>query len=1207
MSVASLTVVEYSRRFDCSSNVEPLESEPTTRANASQHCRHYILFYLIQYSRLAILRKISISEISLSLSLLCVTCGYLPNSSAQPIVVKPAIAQLSIAEHVEYYEDSSESLTITEVLAPNFGVNFIPHNREILHFGITGSAYWIRFQLDWSDAGDNPSRILEFGPPKLVGGVVRGGIELFIVDDNGALASAYTLGTQVSNRELKTFNRGFALRIDPDFGSQFYLRVSSARPLRLPISLWDEESFRQEAMIANAILGLEYGILLAMIFYNLFLLFSTREVSYLYYVITIATQTAFIFLDSKNLRYLLDELYSSNWYVDMSERLIYPLLAITALMFQRSLLRIWEHNIKLDNTVKLLVAGFGLVVLLAFVPNEKAFQYLFIFLLILAIPLSFYNNVDAIRRGNVTAIVHMGAVSVFLAGTFVLLLLQLWPSFPNNALTNGAFHAGLIAQAMLLSLCLAFRYNQIKQEKGDAQHLAITNLVRAEQIKDDLLANVSHELRTPLYGINGLAETALIELRNDTQDVKLITQNLELIQASGDRLTKLVNDLLDFSSAKDDATYVKFRPVDMQSLILLVMAVCKPLIGDKNVELRTEIDADLPLVAGDEDRLQQILVNLTSNAIKFTYSGEVVISAELAEDYNVTVKVRDTGIGIHKTDHDTIFKSFEKLPSQHMNAGGIGLGLPLAKRMVEMHRGELKLESELDLGSTFSFNLRVSLDQTRAIKSPSIHKKMIRRADYLEQANKEDDIPKLRSEQETTILVVDDDEINRVVMGQQLAEYNVIKCSNGLEALTAIEESKPDLVLLDLMMPGLNGYEVCQKLRQKYNQIELPIILVTAKNHLEDLTLGFKTGANDYLAKPFHNEELQSRVENQLRLSMLHKINEDNIRLRSQIETYAQADTELRSSRFRLQQVLESINTGFIAFELPGTIFSLNQRAAELLGTDRASVVNRNIDSLFSNSDINNEIRSAIAEWEVGEDDVGADAETSEHAISKNFNIEVVFPYNSGDKPSSKTIAFNSKLNLFGSDEGTGVLFLEDGEPLHKLSNSEIVKDTVELVSFLGQAQQNIRRIGTRLSVITPAEISDHPALLDKLSGIEDIVRFIDEQLPAVSSEGEYRQQLVTLMRSALHTWEITTQKSKIELAEESNIWAVSIDDGRLRTRTFDRYLRLEQLPKIPRWREVVRTAYFVLSNPAIEPETRTSLESELEKTKSILKKAAIN
>ncbi|NKB35429.1 MAG: response regulator [Pseudomonadales bacterium] len=1124
----------------------------------------------------------------------------------QPITVTNDPQPLSVAEYVEYYEDSSEALTIDDVLAPNFGVNFIPHNRDILHFGITSSAYWLRFNLDWSNMPEGSSKVLEFGPPKIVAGFVRGGIELFVVDAQGNLENSFLLGNQDNDRELKTLSRGFALNIDRDFGDQIYLRITSARPFRLPISLWDAESYRQKTVQADTVLGVQYGILLAMIFYNLFLFFSIREPSYIYYVAAIATQAGFIFLDSKHFRYLLGELYSGAWYVDMAERLIYPLLVITALLFQRSLLRIWENNLKLDQVVKIALGGFGLVIMLTLVPNEKVFQYLFVFLLILSIPLVFYTNVDAIRRGNVTAVVHMAAISVFLIGTMILMMLQLIPGFPSNGFTVNAYNAGLIAQALLLSLSLSFRYNQIKQEKEDAQLLAITNLVRSEQIKDDLLANVSHELRTPLYGINGLAETALSEFEKNEQNVELITKNLELIHASGDRLTKLVNDLLDFSAAKEEATYVKFRAVDLNSLVTLVIAICKPLVGEKKLELRAEIDPDLPLVAGDEDRLQQILVNLTSNAVKFTYSGEVVIAAELTSDYNVTVSVRDTGIGIgiHKTDHDTIFRTFEKLPSKQMNASGIGLGLPLAKRMVEMHRSELKLESELDIGSTFSFNLRVSLDQTRAVKSPNIHKQMIRRADYLEQANKAPELPKLRSEQETTILVVDDDEINRVVMGQQLDEYNVVKCSNGLDALTAIEEHKPDLVLLDLMMPGLNGYEVCQKIRQKHSQIELPVILVTAKNHLEDLTQGFKTGANDYLAKPFHNEELLSRVENQLRLSLLHKINEDNVKLRSQIETYAEADTELRSSRFRLQQVLESIKAGFIAFELPGKIFSLNQRAAELLGTDRESLIDKDVVTLFSDSEVNS---VALVDWEEGDEALQENGDAGSETVSKNITIEVVFPYNSLNKATSKNIQFNSKLNLFGSDEGTGILFLEDSEPLHQATGTTIAQDTVELVSFLGQAQQNIRRIGTRLSVLTPTELTDHPSLLDRLSGIEELVQFIDNELPSVSSEGEYRQQLVTLMRSALHTWEVTTQKSKIELAEESNIWAVSIDDGRLRTRTFDRYLRIEQLPKIPRWREVVRTAYFVLSNPAIELETRQSLESELEKTKSILKKAAIN
>ena len=1015
------------------------------------------------------------------------------------------------------------------------------------------------------------------------------------------------LGTQESPNELKTLNRGFALKINELYSHHFYLRVTSARPLRLPISLWSEKAFLEQSVSSDSGLGLQYGILLAKILYNLFLYFTIRESSNLFYVVTIASQATFLFLDSKHLRYLLDELYMGSWWVNMSERIIYPLMVVTTLLFQRSLLRVWEYNPKLDKAIEIMLGGIGLVILLTFVPNEKTFQYLFITLVIAAIPLAFYSNIDAIRRGNLTAAVHMAAMGVFLAGTIILMMLQLWPAFPNNAFTNNAYNAGLIIESLLFSLSLTTQYNQIKQEKEDAQRQAIDNLVNSEKIKDDLLANVSHELRTPLYGINGLAEIALTEFRSNNNNAELVIQNLELIQASGDRLTKLVNDLLDFSSAKEQAAYIKFRPVDLNSISTLVVAICKPIVGEKNLDLRVEIDPDLPLVACDEDRLQQILVNLTSNAIKFTYSGEVVISAELTSEYNVTIKVRDTGIGIHKTDHDTIFKTFEKLPSQHLNASGIGLGLPLAKSMVELHRSELKVENELDLGSVFSFDLRVSLDQTRAIKSPTIHNKMIRRADYLEQANKEPEIPKLRSEQDITILVVDDDEINRVVMGQQLDEYNVIKCSNGLDALTAVEGEKPDLILLDLMMPGLNGYEVCQKLTLKYSQIELPIILVTAKNHLEDLTQGFKTGANDYLAKPFHNEELRSRVENQLRLCLLHRVSKDNLRMRSQIESYAKADSELRSSRFRLQQVLESINAGFIAFELPGKIFSLNQRAAELLGTDRNAVLDKDIHTLFSDSEINNEIMHALQNWEGGEDDEGKQEILPNHATSLSINIEVLYPYSSSSRPSAKAIQFNSKLNLFSSDEGTGVLFLEDTEPLQSLTSNKVVNNTVELISFLGQAQQNIRRIGTRLSVLTPSEITKHPALLDKLTGIEGLINFIDEQLPNVSSEGEYRQQLVTLMRSALHTWEVTTQKSKIELAEESSIWAVSIDDGRLRTRTFDRYLRIEQLPKIPRWREVVRTAYFVLSNPAIEPETRISLESELEKNKSILKKAAIS
>jgi PAS domain-containing protein len=341
---------------------------------------------------------------------------------------------------------------------------------------------------------------------------------------------------------------------------------------------------------------------------------------------------------------------------------------------------------------------------------------------------------------------------------------------------------------------------------------------------------------------------------------------------------------------------------------------------------------------------------------------------------------------------------------------------------------------------------------------------------------------------------------------------------------------------------------------------------------------------------------------------MLHRVNEDNLKLRAQIEKYAQADTELRNSRLRLERVLESIEAGFIAFDPAGIIFSVNQRAAELLNTDRQTLMDKGIKSLLTDDEENQRFVSLLDAWDFADDDQPFDAQDADNdARVEAMELLLHHPYGQEQKSSSKIVRFNTRIKLFGEDEATGVLFLEDDAPLDQVQQQPEVRDSVELVSLIGQAQQNIRRIGTRLNVLTPAEISQHPELIDRLAGIEGLINYIDSQLPSVSSEGEYRQQLVTLMRSALHTWEVTTQKTKIELAEESKIWAVSIDDGRLRTRTFDRYLRLEQLPKVPRWREVIRTAYFVLSNPAIEAETRSTLEAELNKTKEILKKAAIN
>ena len=715
---------------------------------------------------------------------------------------------------------------------------------------------------------------------------------------------------------------------------------------------------------------------------------------------------------------------------------------------------------------------------------------------------------------------------------------------------------------------------------------------------------MSHELRTPLFGINGLAGNALEAFRRNNQNAGLIIKNLELIQASGDRLMTLVNDLLDFSSRGPDGNQLKLESVDLHRMATLVIAICSPKIGEKPIKLRNTVDPELPLIEADKDRLQRILVNLTANAIEFTRSGEVDIGGEVIADSMIRIRVLDTGIGIHESEHEKIFRNVGKLPSRKQNAQGVGLGLPIAKHMIEMHLSKLSMTSALGVGSEFSFNLRMALDQSRASVASTFDEQMIMRAEFAQEALRREADPALRSQQNITVMIVDDDEINRIVIGQQLSEYTVINYANGMDALTAVAESKPDLILLDLMMPGLSGHEVCQKIRQRYNPIELPIILVTAKNHLENLAEALATGANDFLPKPFHKQELKSRVENQLKLSLMHRTSKENIRLRSLIKSYSEADRELRHSRMQLQQVLETIDEGFIAFELPGHIFSFNKTTTDLLGTDRKTLEGAEIASVFKKSLNSEKLLDALARWETED----LQSNSGDLVFSLQEKIQLAIPYGDANKLNAEMVTVDVRLMLFGNNEGTGVLFiLTDKESSEEGCWSKKRYDAAELVGILGQAQQNVRRINARLSVLKPIELNQQPELLEELIRIYSLVEKITSNLPDMDSDSEYRQQLVTLMRSALHAWEVTTQKSKIELAEESNIWAVSLDDGRLRTRTFDRYLRLEQLPKVPRWREVVRTAYFVLSIPTIETEIRLGLEHELEESKALLKKAAIN
>ncbi|MCP4400828.1 MAG: response regulator, partial [bacterium] len=393
-------------------------------------------------------------------------------------------------------------------------------------------------------------------------------------------------------------------------------------------------------------------------------------------------------------------------------------------------------------------------------------------------------------------------------------------------------------------------------------------LVQMDKLKDEFLANTSHELRTPLNGIIGIAESLLDGVAG--RQTPKGRKNLSLISSSGKRLANLVNDILDFSKLKEHALEIRQKPVNIKVLADVVLTLSQPSLVGKALELKDEIPADIPAVSGDEDRLQQILYNLLGNAIKFTESGSVIVSAKV-QSAMVAISVTDTGIGIPEGKRDAIFQSFEQVnASTAREYGGTGLGLAVAKQLVELHGGTISVESEVGKGSTFTFTLPVS----EGLPEPAAEQRQ-ELAKIREEAAEESEAIEIveeevgKAEGEFHILVVDDEPINQQVLANHLsvANYKVTQAFNGMDALQMIESGERfDIVLLDIMMPKMSGYEVAQKIRKKYLSGELPIIMLTAKNQIDDMVEGFSCGANDYLAKPLSKQELLARIKTHLNL-----------------------------------------------------------------------------------------------------------------------------------------------------------------------------------------------------------------------------------------------------------------------------------------------------------------------------------------------------
>ncbi|MBJ3785297.1 hybrid sensor histidine kinase/response regulator [Devosia sediminis] len=666
-----------------------------------------------------------------------------------------------------------------------------------------------------------------------------------------------------------------------------------------------------------------------------------------------------------------------------------------------------------------------------------------------------------------------------------------------------------------------------------------TELEEADRQKDAFVANTSHELRTPLNGIIGISGTLAAGAAGELSPVQ--RGQMEIITYSARRLSRLVDDLLDLYRIRQGRMRLDIHAVHLPTSIRNVLSVAQTMVWGESIAIKVQLDDDLPYLLADPVRLEQILYNLVGNAIKYAGNGTIWISAR-KHGSEIEIAVRDTGAGISPDNLERVFQPLERASGDEVE--GSGLGLTIARQLAHAMTGRLSASSELGSGSVFRLVLPVAeigaeLASMELLSDAVTH--AITLAEPVATAA-------ATTSHGTRLLLVDDEPVNLQVLRNVLLPlgYDLETARNGHEAIDAVCRSKPDLVILDVMMPGMSGLDVARKLRERHTLYDLPIIMLTARSRTRDLLAGFESGANDYVCKPFVKDELLARIASLLAASKAQAQARENAELREEIERRVRVEDALRLSQQRMSRLLDTVSAGVICATEAGRISYANHAAVHLLGA-RLLAGDTKLDDVLP-ADLLGSIRDDIASsGEANVTDIRLEGAATGPVLISGFELE--------------------------PQAGGGLALIVD-------------RDTASARSDAAHVSRSIRDV---LDTVGPTIGRPAPAA----SAVEAVAF-----QPAL-----YRETLVAVMVESLRLWRQETGDSKFDLAEKSGIWRVNLDRSSLQARTLDKYLLVETLPAQPRWRDVVNTAEFVLRSVKDSADA-DQLREALELLKRLIRKA---
>lgn len=749
--------------------------------------------------------------------------------------------EISLHPFAKIADLEQDSRTIEEIILDHTLI-FETLPNENTDLGFTNNHFWIKFDLH-NETEDEKTFFLEVCRP------IVDVAEFYTINEKGKITKQIS-GDAIPFKDRSFKNRKviFKIVLQPQTDYSYFLHLKSdGEVINAGIMLRTMDNLMQTLAFEQAIFGIFYGILLITAIIYMFFFFAMKERSFLYYSLYV------VFIGM--LQFSLDG-YFYQLFTPNSGWLCLNAVILSACIANFFLGRYAQVFLQIKKYSKFINNAFYVIFILDFIlllslfihPGALQLSYpianalgLVLLVLIISSVVVIYSKTRKIDKFFVIGI-------FFLVAGFVVFILKNFSVLPVTFMTENGSKLGTGMEVIFLSLSMANLIRKLRDEREELQKIALQKSEEMNEMKSYFLSNISHELRTPLNAILNLAK----EISKDTKD-ESIQKNSLLIKDSSYSLLSSVNDILDFSKIEKRELKLDLEEFSPKPLLEHLAKNMAYRAKNQGLGFNVEISPNLPeMILGDKMRLTQMINNVLSNALKFTTHGFVTFKVDCKQKrgkhVDLTFTIADTGVGIPKEKMNSIFESFtQESINNKRKYGGLGLGLYIVKTLADLHNGKVDLQSIVDQGTVCKIILEY---ETIVVEKPQIP--VAEATDYdLKGKN---------------ILVVEDNAMNQMVIKMITKKWlntTVVFANNGQEGVTALQEKDFDLILMDLQMPVMDGYEATVAIRKGeagQEKKNIPIIALTADVMETTKERVMEIGMNKYMSKPVDKELLFKNI-----------------------------------------------------------------------------------------------------------------------------------------------------------------------------------------------------------------------------------------------------------------------------------------------------------------------------------------------------------